>query len=132
MKVSATTTRRIALVLGAGLAVLIIVIFAGSSSDEPEGSTSSDAATTESTPPGEEPLSTLPTPENVQTLVYERAFSECASYDITRLAGKYNVAVKSEENVALAVGEGWARQFGAGQDAVADGRDGCLQGFARK
>ena len=131
MKVPATTTRRIALVLGAGLAVLIIVIFAGSSADEPEGSTSSGAATTESTP-GEEPLSTLPTPENVQTLVYERAFSECGSYDVERLAGKYNVAVKSEENVALAVGEGWARQFGAGQDAVADGRDGCLQGFARK
>ena len=131
MKLSATTTRRIALVLGAGLAVLMIVIFAGSAADEPEGSTSSGAATTESTP-GEEPLSTLPTPESVQTMVYERALSECASYNVASLAGKYNVAVMSEQTVALAVGEGWARQFGAGQDAVADGRDGCLQGFARK
>lgn len=131
MKLSATTTRRLALVLGAALVVLIVGIFAGSSADdEPEGTTSGPT-TTQSAQSGEEPLSTLPTPENVQTLVYERAFSECASYDVGRLAGKYNVAVKSEENVALAVGEGWARQFGAGQDAVADGRDGCLQGFAR-
>ena len=130
MKLSATTTRRLALVLGAALVVLMVGIFAGSSSDdEPEGTTSGPRTTQSAEL--EEPLSTLPTPENVQTLVYERAFSECASYDIARLAGKYNVAVKSEENVALAVGEGWARQFGAGQDAVADGRDGCLQGFAR-
>lgn len=115
--------------LGAALVVLIVGIFAGGSADEPEGTTS--GPTTTQSAQAEEPLSTLPTPENVQTLVYERAFSECASYDIARLAGKYNVAVKSEENVAVAVGEGWARQFGAGQDAVADGRDGCLQGFAR-
>ena len=112
------------------MALLIIGISAGGSPDEPE--TTDAAATTASTPPGEEPLSTLPTPDNVQTLVYERAFSECASYDVGRLAGKYNVAVRSEENVAQAVGEGWARQFSAGQDAVADGRDGCLQGFRRK
>lgn len=129
MKLSATTRRRLALVLGAALVVLIVGIFAGGSADEPEGTTS--GPTTTQSAQAEEPLSTLPTPENIQTLVYERAFSECASYDIARLAGKYNVAVKSEENVALAVGEGWARQFGAGQDAVADGRDGCLQGFAR-
>ena len=57
------------------------------------------------------PLSTAPTPENLQTLVFERAFSECASYDIARLAGKYNVAVQTEENVAKAVAEAWARQF---------------------
>lgn len=130
MKLSATTIRRLALVLGAALVVLIVGIFAGGSADEPEGTTSGPT-TTQTAGGGEEPLSTLPTPENIQTLVYERAFSECASYDVARLAGKYNVAVKSEENVALAVGEGWARQFSAGQDAVADGRDGCLQGFAR-
>lgn len=130
MKLSATTIRRLALVLGAALVVLIVGIFAGSSADDDREGTTSGPTTTQSAQ-GEEPLSTLPTPESVQTLVYERAFSECASYDIARLAGKYNVAVKSEENVALAVGEGWARQFGAGQDAVTDGRDGCLQGFAR-
>ena len=131
MKLSATTTRRLALVLGAALVVLIVGIFAGSSADDEPDGTTSGPTTTQSAQGGEEPLSTLPTPENIQTLVYERAFSECASYDVARLAGKYNVAVKSEENVALAVGEGWARQFSAGQDAVADGRDGCLQGFAR-
>lgn len=125
-----TRTRLLALVAGLGMALLIIGISAGDSPDEPE--TTDAAATTASTLPGEEPLSTLPTPENVQTLIYERAFSECASYDVGRLAGKYNVAVRSEENVAQAVGEGWARQFSAGQDAVADGRDGCLAGFRRK
>ena len=78
------------------------------------------------------PLSTLPTPESVQTLVFERAFSECASYDVPSLAGKYNVAVQTKENVARAVAEGWARQFNAGQDALTDGRDGCLQGFSRQ
>ena len=124
-----TRTRLLALVAGLGMALLIIGISAGGSPDEPE---TTEAATTASTPPAEEPLSTLPTPENVQTLVYERAFSECASYDVARLAGKYNVAVRNEESVAQAVGEGWARQFNAGQDAVADGRDGCLQGFRRK
>ena len=77
------------------------------------------------------PLSTEPTPESVQTLVFERAFGECASYDISRLAGKYKVAVETEANVAGAVALAWARQFDAGQDALADGRDGCLQGFSR-
>ena len=94
-----------------------------------------DTATTEArTAPVDDtdpPLSTAPTPESLQTLVFERAFSECASYDIARLAGKYNVAVQTEENIAKAVAEAWARQFDAGQDALADGRDGCLQGFSR-
>lgn len=93
-----------------------------------------DPATTEveATGTAGPPLSTLPTPESVQTLVFERAYSECASYDIPRLAGKYNVAVQTKENVARAVAEGWARQFNAGQDALTDGRDGCLQGFSRQ
>lgn len=124
-----TKTRFLALIAGVGMALLVIGISAGGSPDEAE--TTQPATTTASTLPGEEPLSTLPTPENVQTLVYERAFSECASYDVARLAGKYNVEVRTQENVAQAVGEGWARQFSAGQDAVADGRDGCLQGFKR-
>ena len=125
-----TRTRRIVLGVGLALVLLVVGISAGGSRDEPERSTTS-AATSTPIQPGEEPLSTLPTPENVQTQVYERALTECGSYDLARLAGKYNVAVQTEENVALAVGEGWARQFRAGQDAVEDGRDGCLQGFSR-
>lgn len=125
-----TRTRRIVLGVGLALVLLVVGISAGGSPDEPERSTTS-AATTTPTQPEEEPLSTLPTPDSVQTLVFERAFSECGSYDLARLAGKYNVAVKTKETVALAVGEGWARRFDAGQDAVEDGRDGCLQGFSR-
>ena len=117
--------------VGIAVAVLIVGISASGSEDESKLSTTS-ASTTTTAQPGEEPLSTLPTPENIQTLVFERSYSECATYKLVNLAGKYNVAVKSEENVALAVGEGWARQLNAGQDAIADGRDGCLQGFSRQ
>ena len=77
------------------------------------------------------PLSTEPTPESVQTLVFERAFSECASYDISRLAGKYNGrgADRGERRQSRRTGVGAAIR--RRQDALADGRDGCLQGFSR-
>ena len=122
--------RRIFLALGLLLALGLVVgvVSANRLTDD------DDAATTErpTLADAEPPLSTEPTPESVQTLVFERAFSECASYDISRLAGKYNVAVQTEENVAKAVALAWARQFDAGQDALVDGRDGCLQGFSRQ
>jgi hypothetical protein len=122
--------RGISIALGLILALGLVIGVA--SGDRLSGD--DDAATTEAaTSPvaTEPPLSTKPTPEDVQTLIFERAFSECASYDVPRLAGKYNVAVETEENVARAVAEAWARQFDAGQDALVDGRDGCLQGFSR-
>jgi len=127
-----TRTRRIMLGVGLVLVVLVVGITAGGSSDEP-GPAATPVATQEQpeAQPGEEPLSTLPTPESVQTSVFERALSECSTYDLASLAGKYDVAVETQEAVAVAVGEGWARQFSAGQDSVADGRDGCLQGFRR-
>jgi hypothetical protein len=125
--------RRISIALGLLLALgLVIGVAAGDRlSGDDDTPATEEAATTSPTVTGP-PLSTLPTPENVQTLVFERAFSECASYDVPSLAGKYNVAVKTQENVAQAVAEGWTRQFKAGQDALTDGRDGCLQGFSRK
>jgi hypothetical protein len=123
--------RRIFIALGLLLALGLLI---GVASGDRLSGDDDEAATEAATSPvaNEPPLSTLPTPESVQTLVFERAFSECASYDISSLAGKYNVAVKTEENIARAVAEGWARQFDAGQDALADGRDGCLQGFSRR
>ena len=120
--------RRILIGLGLVLAVGLVVggVSANRADDDDESTTT--AETSIDTRP---PLSTLPTPADVQTQVFERALSECASYDVARLAGKYNVAVMTEQNVAQAVAEAWVRQFKAGRDALTDGRDGCLQGFSR-
>ena len=120
--------RRILIGLGLVLAVGLVVggVSATRADDDDEPTTTAEASI--DTRP---PLSTLPTPADVQTQVFERALSECASYDVARLAGKYNVAVMTEQNVAQAVAEAWVRQFKAGRDALTDGRDGCLQGFSR-
>jgi hypothetical protein len=116
-----------------GLLIALGVVVGGVSANRiaDDDDTATTAARTALVDDADPPLSTAPTPESVQTLVFERAFSECASYDIPRLAGKYNVSVQTKENIAKAVAEAWARQFSAGQDALADGRDGCLQGFSR-
>ena len=121
--------RRILIGLGLVLALGLVVggVSANRAADDDDG----QATTAESSIDTSPPLSTLPTPEAVQTQVFERALSECASYDVARLAGKYNVAVITEQNVAQAVAEAWVRQFKAGRDALTDGRDGCLQGFSR-
>lgn len=124
--------RRISIALGLLLALGLVIGVASGNRLSGDGDTATTEATATSPVETEPPLSTLPTPANVQTRVFERALSECASYDVPSLAGKYNVAVKTEAAVAFAVGEGWARYFNAGQDAADDGRDGCLQGFSRK
>jgi hypothetical protein len=120
--------RRILIGLGLVLALGLVV---GGVSANRAADDDGQATTAESSIDTSPPLSTLPTPEAVQTQVFERALSECASYDVARLAGKYNVAVITEQNVAQAVAEAWVRQFKAGRDALTDGRDGCLQGFSR-
>ena len=120
--------RRILIGLGLVLALGLVV---GGVSANRAADDDGQATTAESSIDTSPPLSTLPTPEAVQTQVFERALSECASYDVARLAGKYNVAVITEQNVAQAVAEAWVRQFRAGRDALTDGRDGCLQGFSR-
>jgi hypothetical protein len=97
-----------------------------------------DAATTERvavTAPAQTdpyPLESSTTPENVQLAVYERAYSECASTDLALLASKYKAADTSNKGVAAVVGRAWASYFKAGQDAVGDGRDGCLQGISQR
>jgi len=120
--------RRILIGLGLVLALGLVV---GGVSANRAADDDGQATTAESSTDTRPPLSTLPTPEAVQTQVFERALSECASYDVARLAGKYNVAVITEQNVAQAVAEAWVRQFKAGRDALTDGHDGCLQGFSR-
>ena len=76
------------------------------------------------------PLAAGTTPENVQIAVYERAYSECATTEDALLASKYKAEDTSSAGVAAIVGRAWASYFKAGQDAVQDGLDGCLQGQA--
>jgi hypothetical protein len=54
---------------------------------------------------------------------YERAYSECASTTLDRLAGKYHVQARVP--LARAVGEAWAEQVGGGADAARAGEAGC-------
>ena len=124
--------RRIA--LGAGL-VLALGLLVGAFSadrlaDETDAPATTEAAATAPVEDDPYPLSTLPTPPKVQTLVFERSYSECSTTEQKLLASKYKAADKSKQGVATAVGRGWASYFKGGQDAVADGRDGCLQGFS--
>lgn len=61
--------------------------------------------------------------------VFERSYSECASTDFELLVGKYKVADTTRPGVASAVALAWIDYLQAGQDALPDGRSGCLQGF---
>ncbi|MBD0330088.1 MAG: hypothetical protein ICV64_08295 [Thermoleophilia bacterium] len=70
----------------------------------------------------------ITTPSEIRTAVWERAYSECASNDLEILAGKYNTR-QERGPVATAVGAGWAKSFGGGEDAAREGRAGCLAGF---
>jgi hypothetical protein len=73
----------------------------------------------------------LATPKAIRLEVYDRSYSECASYSLDRLAGKYRVD-KTRDQVSLAVGHYWANFFDGRTDAVRSGRDGCLQGMDSK
>jgi hypothetical protein len=70
----------------------------------------------------------LATPKRIRVEVYDRSYSECASYSLERLAGKYRVE-RNRTQVAGAVGRNWAKFFGGGPDAARSGRGGCLDGM---
>lgn len=74
------------------------------------------------------PLADGVTPGEIRLAVFERSYSECASYDLDQLAAKYKSADTSKQGVAAAVGRAWASYFKAGRDAAREGRAGCLQG----
>jgi hypothetical protein len=69
------------------------------------------------------------TPADIRNAVFERAFSECGSESIEELAGKHNVDPNSAD-VSTAVGEFWAGEFGGREDAVREGKIGCLQSIS--
>ena len=118
--------RRIAVAAGLALVLLVGGVSANRLADDDEAGT--DAATTAATEPDPYPLAAGTTPKEVQTAIFERAYSECASNENAALAAKYKTTDLSPKGVAAAVGRGWASYFKAGRDAVQDGQDGCLQG----
>lgn len=122
--------RRISIAIGLVLALGLLIggVSANRLADDDEGTATTEAA--ETTPGVDDPypLTTLPTPADVQTAIFERAYSECASTEDVLLASKYKAADRSKRGVAEVVGRAWASYFKAGRDAVQDGLDGCLQG----
>jgi len=111
-------TRATNIIRSSTLAVVIAVLALGCSTGDSEESSPSTTAP-----------AAAPTPDNLKLAVFERAYSECASTEFEPLAAKYKVEDKTRSGVATAVGLEWVEFFGAGQDAVPDGRSGCLQGF---
>ena len=78
---------------------------------------------------GDDNDATQTTPSNVRNAVFERAYTECGSESLAELAGKHNVS-RNSASVSTAVGEFWAEQFGGHEDAVREGKLGCLQSIA--
>lgn len=121
--------RRISIAVGLLLALgLVVGVAAGDrlAGGDDEGTTTETVRTA----PAETdpyPLATGVTPREVQDMVFERAYSECATGDPPALAAKYKTEDTSDEGVAEAVGRGWASYFKAGSDAAEEGRAGCLQ-----
>ena len=79
----------------------------------------------------DDPSATQPaqtTSADVRTAVYERSYSECSTYPLARLAGRYRVDPKVDP-VSRAVARFWTRTFKGGQDAIAVGVEGCIAGF---
>ena len=127
------STRLGRIAVAAGIVVLLLV--GGVAADrlgEDDEPAATEAARTTATETDPYPLSDSTTPKDVQTAIFERAYSECASTELLALAAKYKTSDTSKEGVAAAVGRGWASYFKAGRDSVQDGRDGCLQGQAQR
>jgi hypothetical protein len=122
-----TRNRLIAIAAAAALVVVLVGVAAGGAFDRDDDKVAKPAVTETAVV-----LPAGPTPEALQLQIYERAFSECASTDPQLLKGKYKLARDTDAQLAIGVGIGWAKFFKAGQDAVEDGRQGCLHGFARK
>lgn len=100
------------------LALTVSVFVIGRSGDDEATPQTTAATTTE--PAG-------PTSEAVKNAIFERSYSECASTERAPLAGKYKLADQKDETLATGVGRGWVKYFKASDDALPDGRAGCLQ-----
>jgi hypothetical protein len=76
--------------------------------------------------PASQPAQT--TSPDVRSAVYERSYSECATYPVARLASRYRVDPKVDQ-VSRAVARFWTRTFKGGKDAIPVGVRGCIAGF---
>lgn len=77
---------------------------------------------------GEDATPARTTPQEIRLAVFERSYSECATYSLERLALTHGVDATPGQ-VSTAVAEAWAKRFGGGPDAVRSGKSGCLQGI---
>jgi hypothetical protein len=77
---------------------------------------------------GDDKAGPPPPPSPQATAVYERAYTECASTSLDKLAGKYHVSA-TRAAVVQAVGAGWADLLGGGQEAAQAGASGCGDGI---
>jgi hypothetical protein len=80
-----------------------------------------------------QPASTQPSPREraAATAVFERAYSECSTYTLKRLALKYHVGANFNE-ISAAVARDWAKRYHGTDYAVRTGREACLQALRKR
>ena len=125
--------RRTLPIAALALVAVGLLVVGGAAEDQP-GNEPDPAvvAATAAPDPDPYPLAEGQTENEIKLLVFERSYSECASYDLAQLGAKYKTADNSRQGVAAAVGRAWASYFKAGLDAAREGRAGCLQGVASR
>ena len=95
------------------------LLVAGCSGDGDGGTEPAAPATT---------AAAVETPDDLKNAVFERSYSDCASFTVKQLAAQHAVEPR-RKLIARAVAASWVERFGAGTDAVKSGQDGCLLGF---
>lgn len=122
---------RTLLVVAVAVMAVGLLVVGGAAEDEGDQQPEREAAPAATTAVEDPyPLADGVTPDEIRLAVFERSYSECASYGLDQLAAKYKAADTSKQGVAAAVGRAWASYFKAGRDAAREGRAGCLQGAA--
>jgi hypothetical protein len=79
------------------------------------------------------PAATQPSPQEraAATAVFERAYSDCSTYTLKRLALKYHVGANFNE-ISAAVARDWAKRYHGTDYAVRTGRAACLQALRKR
>ena len=67
-------------------------------------------------------------PSPLANAAYERAYTECSSFTVRRLAAKYKTR-PIRGNIAKAAGDYWAGQLGGDQSVAAYAEAGCKDGM---
>jgi ABC-type glycerol-3-phosphate transport system substrate-binding protein len=104
------------LALATALALVLVLTAAACGSDKKESSTDTTSAATSA----------------VDNTIYERAYTECSSTSLQGLAGKYQVANPTVDNVSQAVGAAWSDRFNGGEEGQKIGESGCRDGISSR